>query len=84
MLLLKNIYWIYISSSAIISAKPLDDLRYKGFSCNLKSFTSPYASYVYLGWATVTTIHYKKKGLLRRSKIAAKAQKSTAKSPFDL
>ena len=28
--------------------------------------------------------HYKKNGLLRRSKTAAKAQKSAAKGPFDL
>ena len=28
--------------------------------------------------------HYKKNGLLRRSKTAAKAQKSAAKGPFNL
>ncbi|GLT39413.1 hypothetical protein SLA2020_136050 [Shorea laevis] len=36
---------------AIVSAKPLDDLRYKGWTGEEKSFCSPYASSVYLGWA---------------------------------
>ena len=32
----------------------------------------------------ISNIHYNKNGLLRRSKTAAKAQKSAAKGPFDL
>ncbi|GKV30284.1 hypothetical protein SLEP1_g39111 [Rubroshorea leprosula] len=41
---------------AIVSAKPLDDLRYKGWTGEEKSFCSPYASSVYLGWAMASAI----------------------------
>jgi hypothetical protein len=40
-----------ISLGAIISAKPLDDLKYKLFSARENNVTSPYTSSVYLGWA---------------------------------
>ncbi|KAK9274194.1 hypothetical protein L1049_019008 [Liquidambar formosana] len=41
---------------AIVSAKPLDDLEYKTWTGDQKSFTSPYASPVYLGWAMASAI----------------------------
>lgn len=40
----------------MVSAKPLDDLQYKGWTGEPKSFTSPYASSVYLGWAMASAI----------------------------
>ncbi|KAJ7955438.1 calpain-type cysteine protease DEK1 [Quillaja saponaria] len=45
-----------LALAAIVSAKPLDDLRYKGWNGEPKSFTSPYASSVYLGWAMASAI----------------------------
>ncbi|XP_028759629.1 calpain-type cysteine protease DEK1 [Neltuma alba] len=45
-----------LALGAIVSAKPLDDLRYKGWNGDQKSFTSPYASSVYLGWAMASAI----------------------------
>ena len=45
-----------LALGAIISAKPLDDLGYKGLSGDLKSFSSPYVSSVYLGWAMASAI----------------------------
>ncbi|XP_020572133.1 calpain-type cysteine protease ADL1 isoform X2 [Phalaenopsis equestris] len=41
---------------AIVSAKPLDDLGYKGWSGDHRSFYSPYASSVYLGWAIASSM----------------------------
>lgn len=40
----------------IVSSKPLEDLRYKGWNGDQKSFASPYASSVYLGWAMASAI----------------------------
>lgn len=40
----------------IVSAKPLDDLRYKGWTGGDKTFSSLYASSVYLGWAMAAAI----------------------------
>lgn len=45
-----------LALGAIVSAKPLDDLRYKGWTGEHDSFTSPYASSVYLGWAMASAI----------------------------
>ncbi|KAE8036931.1 hypothetical protein FH972_009562 [Carpinus fangiana] len=45
-----------LALGAIISAKPLDDLGYKGLTGEQKSFSSPYASSVYLGWAMASAI----------------------------
>ncbi|CDY10567.1 BnaC03g70470D [Brassica napus] len=41
---------------AIISSKPLDDLKYKLFSAKGNNFMSPYTSSVYLGWAMASGI----------------------------
>ncbi|KAE9601229.1 hypothetical protein Lal_00023944 [Lupinus albus] len=40
----------------IVSAKPLDDLRYKGWNGDQKSLASPYTSSVFLGWAMASAI----------------------------
>ncbi|KAF8398577.1 hypothetical protein HHK36_017508 [Tetracentron sinense] len=45
-----------LALGAIVSAKPLDDLDYKGWAGDQKSFTSPYASPVYLGWVMTSAI----------------------------
>ncbi|KAI3461898.1 hypothetical protein Pfo_018561 [Paulownia fortunei] len=45
-----------LALGGIISAKPLDDLSYKGWTGDQKSVSSPYASSVYLGWAMATAI----------------------------
>uniref|UniRef100_A0A5B6ZBC6 Protein DEFECTIVE KERNEL 1 n=1 Tax=Davidia involucrata TaxID=16924 RepID=A0A5B6ZBC6_DAVIN len=45
-----------LALGAIVSAKPLDDLRYKGWTGNQNSVASPYASSVYLGWAMTSAI----------------------------
>ncbi|ESQ29931.1 hypothetical protein EUTSA_v10011175mg [Eutrema salsugineum] len=45
-----------IALGATISAKPLDDLKYKLFSARENNFTSPYTSSVYLGWAMASGI----------------------------
>ncbi|KAI4317449.1 hypothetical protein L6164_025316 [Bauhinia variegata] len=45
-----------LALGAIVSVKPLDDLRYKGWNGDQKSFASPYASSVYLGWAMASAI----------------------------
>lgn len=45
-----------LALGAIVSAKPLDDLRYKGWNGDQKSFASPYASSIYLGWAMASAI----------------------------
>ncbi|XP_042465852.1 calpain-type cysteine protease ADL1-like, partial [Zingiber officinale] len=41
---------------AIISAKPLDDLGYKGWNTNQNSIYSPYTTSMYLGWALASAI----------------------------
>ncbi|XP_043692215.1 calpain-type cysteine protease DEK1-like [Telopea speciosissima] len=45
-----------LSLGFIVSAKPLDKLAYKGWTGDPKSFTSPYESSVYLGWAMASAI----------------------------
>lgn len=45
-----------IALGAIVSAKPLDDLKYKLFSATENNFTSPYTSSVYLGCAMASGI----------------------------
>ncbi|KAA8549688.1 hypothetical protein F0562_001294 [Nyssa sinensis] len=45
-----------LALGAIVSAKPLDDLRYKGWTDDQNSVASPYASPVYLGWAMASAI----------------------------
>lgn len=45
-----------LALGAIVSAKPLDDLKYKGWTGDPKSLSSPYASSVYLGWAMASAI----------------------------
>lgn len=45
-----------LALGAIVSAKPLEDLNYKGWTGDSHSFTSPYASSVYLGWVMASVI----------------------------
>ncbi|XP_057422027.1 calpain-type cysteine protease DEK1-like isoform X3 [Lotus japonicus] len=45
-----------LALGAIVSAKPLDDLRYKGWNGDQKSLVSPYTSSVFLGWAMASAI----------------------------
>ncbi|XP_031284367.1 calpain-type cysteine protease DEK1 [Pistacia vera] len=45
-----------LALGAIVSSKPLDDLNYKGWTGDSHSFTSPYASSVYLGWVMASVI----------------------------
>lgn len=45
-----------VALGAIVSAKPLEDLGYKGLTRDEKSFSSPYASSYYLGWAMASAI----------------------------
>ncbi|CAK9135390.1 unnamed protein product [Ilex paraguariensis] len=45
-----------LALGAIVSAKPLEDLQYKGWTRDQNSVTSPYASSVYLGWALASAI----------------------------
>ncbi|PHU01662.1 hypothetical protein BC332_31449 [Capsicum chinense] len=45
-----------LALGAIVSAKPLDDLDYKGWTGGWNSVTSPYASSVFLGWAMASAI----------------------------
>lgn len=45
-----------LALGAIVSAKPLDDLRYKGWNGDQKSLGSPYTSSVFLGWAMASAI----------------------------
>ncbi|KAK3030483.1 hypothetical protein RJ639_038789 [Escallonia herrerae] len=45
-----------LALGAIVSAKPLDDLSYKGWTGDQNRVTSPYASPVYLGWAMASVI----------------------------
>ncbi|GAB4835104.1 Calpain-type cysteine protease dek1 [Ancistrocladus abbreviatus] len=53
-----------ISLGAIISAKPLDELAYKGWNGDEKSYASPYASSVYIGWAIASAIALTVTGVL--------------------
>ena len=45
-----------LALGAIVSAKPLDDLRYKGWNGDPKILGSPYTSSVFLGWAMASAI----------------------------
>ncbi|PHT32878.1 Calpain-type cysteine protease DEK1 [Capsicum baccatum] len=45
-----------LALGAIVSAKPLDDLDYKGWIGGGNSVTSPYASFLFLGWAMASAI----------------------------
>lgn len=45
-----------LALGAIVSAKPLEDLGYKGWTGEPNSFASPYASSVYLGWLMASAI----------------------------
>ncbi|KAL2557118.1 Calpain-type cysteine protease DEK1 [Forsythia ovata] len=45
-----------LALGAIVSAKPLDDLKYKGWNSDQNSVSSPYTSSVYLGWAMASAI----------------------------
>ncbi|GFP92459.1 calpain-type cysteine protease dek1 [Phtheirospermum japonicum] len=53
-----------LALGGIISAKPLDDLRYKGLTSDQKSVSSPYASSVYIGWAVASAIALTVTGVL--------------------
>ncbi|KAG6476656.1 hypothetical protein ZIOFF_065901 [Zingiber officinale] len=45
-----------VALGAIISAKPLDDLGYKGWNTNQYGTYSPYTTSMYLGWALASAI----------------------------
>ncbi|KAM7528639.1 hypothetical protein LguiB_032049 [Lonicera macranthoides] len=45
-----------LALGAIVSARPLEDLRYKGWTGNESGVTSPYASSLYFGWAIASAI----------------------------
>ncbi|XP_065878809.1 calpain-type cysteine protease DEK1 [Euphorbia lathyris] len=45
-----------LALGAIVSAKPLDDLEYTAWASDPRSFSSPYESSVYLGWAMASAI----------------------------
>ncbi|XP_052185448.1 calpain-type cysteine protease DEK1 [Diospyros lotus] len=53
-----------LALGAIVSAKPLDELGYKGWTGGNSSITSPYASSVYLGWAMASAIALVVTGIL--------------------
>lgn len=53
-----------IGLGAIVSAKPLDALGYKGWDADKKSFYSPYATSMYLGWALSSAISVLVTGLI--------------------
>lgn len=53
-----------IGLGAIVSAKPLDALGYKGWDTDKNSFYSPYATSMYLGWALSSTIAVITTGLI--------------------
>ncbi|VFQ77346.1 unnamed protein product [Cuscuta campestris] len=53
-----------VALGVIVSAKPLDDLGYKGLTVDQNVVTSPYASSVYLGWAMASAIALLASGLL--------------------
>ncbi|KAL1803034.1 calpain-type cysteine protease DEK1 isoform X1 [Daucus carota subsp. sativus] len=45
-----------LALGAIVSAKPLDELGYKGWNGSQNGGSSPYASSVYLGWAMASLV----------------------------
>nr|GMD14906.1 calpain-type cysteine protease DEK1 [Ipomoea batatas] len=53
-----------VALGAIVSAKPLDDLGYRGLTGDQNGVTSPYASSVYIGWAMASAIALLVSGLL--------------------
>ncbi|ONL97113.1 Calpain-type cysteine protease DEK1 [Zea mays] len=53
-----------IGLGAIVSAKPLDALGYKGWDADKNSSYSPYATSMYLGWALSSTIAVITTGLI--------------------
>ncbi|KAK8446135.1 hypothetical protein SEVIR_9G438700v4 [Setaria viridis] len=53
-----------IGLGAIVSAKPLDALGYKGWDADKNSFYSPYATSMYLGWALSSAIAVLTMGLI--------------------
>lgn len=53
-----------IALGAIVSAKPLEGLHYKGWTGNPNTVSSPYASSVYLGWAMASVVALIATGLL--------------------
>ncbi|KAI5665946.1 hypothetical protein M9H77_15799 [Catharanthus roseus] len=53
-----------VALGAIVSAKPLDVLDYKGWTGGQSGVTSPYASPVYLGWAMASAIALLVTGIL--------------------
>lgn len=53
-----------IALGAIVSAKPLEDLDYKGWTGGQKNLPSPYASSVYIGWAMASAIALLVTGIL--------------------
>jgi hypothetical protein len=53
-----------IGLGAIVSAKPLDALGYKGWDADKKSFYSLYATSMYLGWALSSAIAVLVTGLI--------------------
>ncbi|GJW19755.1 calpain-type cysteine protease DEK1 [Tanacetum coccineum] len=53
-----------LALGAIVSAKPLEALGYKGWAGGQNSMQSPYASSVYLGWAMASVIALLVTGLL--------------------
>ncbi|EOY31680.1 Calpain-type cysteine protease family isoform 5 [Theobroma cacao] len=53
-----------LALGAIVSAKPLEDLRYKGWTGEQNNFSSPYASSAYLGWAMASAVALAVTGVL--------------------
>lgn len=45
-----------LALGGIISAKPLDDLSYRGLTGDQNTVSSPYVSSLYLGWAMASAI----------------------------
>ncbi|KAL8170914.1 hypothetical protein V2J09_022718 [Rumex salicifolius] len=53
-----------ISLGAVVSAKPLEELRYKGWNGVQRSYASPYASSWYLGWLMASAVTLTATGVL--------------------
>ncbi|XXG56429.1 hypothetical protein AAC387_Pa03g3838 [Persea americana] len=53
-----------VALGAIVSAKPLDELGYRGWNGDQNNFKSPYASSLYLGWAITSVIALSVTGVL--------------------
>ncbi|KAK4492216.1 hypothetical protein RD792_003016 [Penstemon davidsonii] len=53
-----------LALGGIISAKPLDDLSYKGWTGDQRTVSSPYASSLYLAWAMASAIALVVTGIL--------------------